>query len=99
MSSARQGLVEGIAAPRRVDVLPQWTERLSVVLPTALVSVGLGIFVQAWSAHIGFYEQFDLRPEEVGLDYTTVITQAGTAAVMVTGLVLMIGLFFRAQAS
>ncbi|MGY1639253.1 hypothetical protein ACI78V_21620 [Geodermatophilus sp. SYSU D00742] len=80
-------------------MLPQWTERLSVVAPAALVSVGLGLFVQAWSAHIGFYEQFDLRPEEVGLDYTTVITQAGTAAVMVTGLVLMVGLFFRAQAS
>ncbi|MGY1632268.1 hypothetical protein ACI784_11250 [Geodermatophilus sp. SYSU D01186] len=91
--------MEWIAAPRRADVLPQWTERLSVVIPAALVSVGLGIFVQAWSAHIGFYEQFGLRPEEIGLDYTMVITQAGTAAVMVTGLVLMIGLFFHAQAS
>ena len=72
----------------RFGKLPMGDERrvhlteLVGAVSASLASLGVLIYAYAWTAHRGFYAQFDLTPSDVGLKYADVLTQAATASVL-----------------
>ena len=80
-----------MAEVQRPDGKPTWAQVVTAV-PVLLAAVGLVIYAHAWSAHAGFYGEFELAPSTAGLDYSTVVTQAGVALVFIAGIFGVTGL-------